>query len=244
MSQDILSPSVSTNMTLLPDRSVRLFQLQASKHPPGAAMPASTEKSHPKVGSVGRRLTPCDACNMFCPRVYIAACGHAYCVGCAVVQQEEHGQLRVMCNECKRRVIADLIEMKDQLVVRDLPFALCPGRVHLKPLGGLGRRLTPCDACNMFSPRVYLCACGHAFCTGCAIVHKEEEEGAGLKAFCLECKKKVTTDLIEIKPSLLRQMRFVCSCGREGTLEQIKEHLWESAESHNVTDFTVYAMRC
>ncbi|XP_022710939.1 uncharacterized protein LOC111273511 [Varroa jacobsoni] len=87
----------------------------------------------------------------------------------------------------------------------------------------------------MFSPRVNLCACGHAFCTGCAIVHKEEE-GAGLKAFCLECKKIVTTDLIEIKPSLLRQMRFVCSRGREGTLEKIKEHLWESAESHNVTD--------
>lgn len=116
---------------------------------------------------------------------------------------------------------------------RDLPDNLNPGRISLSPVGGVDGIITTCDACGEFSLRRVLGSCGHVFCWSCCIVRNSP---AGLELRCSECKKNSACERVELTESFLRDMAFICGCGHEGNLAQIREHLWTCETDHFIKD--------
>lgn len=116
------------------------------------------------------------------------------------------------------------------MFLRDFPPHLNPGRVPLelvKP--GFSLMVMQCDTCEMFSPRSYICACGHDFCAGCAI----PISGEGLWIRCSLCQKRVPATPIELQEDFMKALIFACCCGFKGTLEEIRIHVTED-EDHEL----------
>lgn len=116
-----------------------------------------------------------------------------------------------------------------QMFLRDLPEDLNTGRVLLKPLGRAARFITPCDACGEFSPKRLVSLCGHIFCFDCCVTRDTPE---GLQLRCVVCNEKSLGDRGELTETFLKSLRFGCSCGHEGNLAELKEHIWNDDIDH------------
>ncbi|XP_022651134.1 uncharacterized protein LOC111262082 isoform X1 [Varroa jacobsoni] len=128
-----------------------------------------------------------------------------------------------------------------QMFLRDLPDNLNPGRIPLKPLGFSNRVLSSCDACGESSARRIIGSCGHSFCFACCISHRNSD--GVLKFQCSKCKKIRTGEKNEITENVLSDMRFMCSCGLEGTLVEIKKHLWKDDVDHQSTRIIEFPLK-
>ncbi|XP_022652652.1 uncharacterized protein LOC111246765 isoform X2 [Varroa destructor] len=120
------------------------------------------------------------------------------------------------------------------MFLRELPDELNPGRIPLKPLGRAARFITPCDACGDFSPKRLVSLCGHIFCYGCCVTRETPE---GLQLRCVICNEKSMGDRGELTEAFLKSLRLACICGHEGSLVEIKEHLWnDEGVNHKFRD--------
>lgn len=115
------------------------------------------------------------------------------------------------------------------MFIRDLPDEVNPGRIPLKPLGRAARFITPCDACGEFSPKRLVSLCGHIFCFDCCVTHDTPD---GLQLRCIVCNEKSLGDRGELTETFLKSLRFSCSCGQEGSLAELKEHVWSDDVDH------------
>ncbi|OQR68305.1 hypothetical protein BIW11_02039 [Tropilaelaps mercedesae] len=119
------------------------------------------------------------------------------------------------------------------MFLRELPQELCPGRIPLTPLDRAARFVTPCDACGDFTPRRIIVLCGHIFCSSCCRIQESPE---GVQLYCSVCKQNSIGERNELSEHFLKSMRFACSCGQEGNLLEIKEHLAKGDVDHTLLD--------
>lgn len=110
-----------------------------------------------------------------------------------------------------------------QIFLRELPDELNPGRIPLRPVGRAARFVTPCDACGDFSPKRLVSLCGHIFCYGCCVTRETPE---GIQLRCVICNERSMGDRGELTETFLKSLRLACVCGLEGSLLEIKEHLF------------------
>lgn len=120
------------------------------------------------------------------------------------------------------------------MYLNELPVELNPGRLPLRPLGHAARFITQCDACGEFSLKRIVVACGHRFCASCCVSWVTPD---GMQARCISCNAtSLAVPGEELTEDFLRLSRFACSCGHEGTLLDIREHIKSDEVDHRPFD--------
>lgn len=110
------------------------------------------------------------------------------------------------------------------MLFKELPDDLNPGKVNLTPVGHASYFIVPCEACGEFCPRRIVLACGHLLCSRCCVTYETTDEA---NIHCAICRTRSAGEIDELAEVTLRRLMFACSCGFQGTLQEIKQHIVE-----------------